>query len=54
MIKTVEHTMNFAFGMPVMAGISDTLQIEGKVNGCCSREYKDAFLKDPKGKLVKQ
>ncbi len=35
-------------GMPVSAGISDTLTYENKLYGFCSPECKDAFLQDPK------
>jgi YHS domain-containing protein len=31
-------------GMPLSAGIEDTLQFDGKVYGFCSKECKDAFV----------
>ena len=34
-------------GMPVTAGIIDTVHYEGKVYGFCSDECKQAFLKNP-------
>jgi YHS domain-containing protein len=34
-------------GMPVTAGIEDTLHYNGKVYGFCSAECKQAFLKNP-------
>jgi len=34
-------------GMPVTAGIEDTVHYNGKVYGFCSEECKDAFLKNP-------
>ena len=34
-------------GMPVTAGIADTLHYKGKVYGFCSDECRDAFLKNP-------
>ena len=50
----VDNKKDFACGMPVTAGISDTLHYEGKVYGFCSKECKDEFMKDPKGYLAKQ
>jgi YHS domain-containing protein len=34
-------------GMPVTAGIEDTVHYNGKVYGFCSDECKQIFLKDP-------
>ncbi|HEY4967953.1 MAG TPA: YHS domain-containing protein [Puia sp.] len=34
-------------GMPVTAGIEDTVHYNGKVYGFCSDECKQAFLKNP-------
>src|ERR1700749_2842555 len=34
-------------GMPVTAGIADTVHYKGKVYGFCSDECRDAFLKNP-------
>jgi len=34
-------------GMPVTAGIADTVHYKGKVIGFCSDECKQAFLKNP-------
>ncbi len=34
-------------GMPVTAGIEDTVHYKGKVYGFCSEECKAAFLKNP-------
>jgi YHS domain-containing protein len=39
-------------GMPVTAGIEDTVHYKNKVYGFCSKECKDAFLKNPE-ELVK-
>ena len=39
-------------GMPVTAGIADTVHYKGKVIGFCSDECKQAFLKNP-DELVK-
>lgn len=52
--EMVDNQKDFACGMPVTAGISDTLHYEGKVYGFCSKECKAEFLKDPKGYLAKQ
>lgn len=37
-----------ACGMPSTAAMIDTLVIKGKVVGFCSKECKEAYLKDPK------
>ncbi len=34
-------------GMPVTAGIEDTVHYNGKVYGFCSDQCRDAFLKNP-------
>lgn len=34
-------------GMPVSAGVEDTLSYKGKLYGFCSKECKDEFVKDP-------
>jgi YHS domain-containing protein len=34
-------------GMPVTAGIADTVHYKGKILGFCSDECKQAFLKNP-------
>ena len=34
-------------GMPVTAGIADTVHYQGKIYGFCSDECKQAFLKNP-------
>jgi YHS domain-containing protein len=43
----VVNTTDFACGMPVSAGISDTAQFEGKAYGFCSAECKAEFQKEP-------
>ena len=48
----VVNTKDYACGMPVRAGISDTCQYEGKAYGFCSTECKNEFLKDPKKYLA--
>jgi YHS domain-containing protein len=42
----VDNKKDPSCGMPVTAGISDTLHFKGKVLGFCSTECKDSFLKD--------
>jgi YHS domain-containing protein len=39
-------------GMPASAGMEDTIHLNGKVIGFCSKECKEGFLKDPKGHPV--
>ena len=48
----VVNEKDYACGMPVSAGISDTCHYEGKAYGFCSPECKDEFLKDPKKYLA--
>jgi YHS domain-containing protein len=38
-------------GMPVSAGIEDTVTYKGKLYGFCSTECKEEFLKNPKAYL---
>ena len=44
----VDNKRDPSCGMPVSAGIEDTVHYGGKVIGFCSKECKDDFLKDPK------
>ncbi|MDR3716831.1 MAG: YHS domain-containing protein [Puia sp.] len=39
-------------GMPLTAGLEDTLRYKGKLYGFCSKECKEAFLKDPAAALA--
>ena len=39
-------------GMPLTAGVEDTVHYKGKLYGFCSKECKDAFLKDPASYLA--
>jgi YHS domain-containing protein len=43
----VVNTTDFACGMPVSAGISDTCHYEDKAYGFCSAECKAEFQKEP-------
>jgi len=38
---------DFACGMPISAGVSDTAHYKEKVYGFCSKECKDEFVKSP-------
>lgn len=40
-------------GMPLKSGLEDTTTYKGKLYGFCSKECKDAFLKDPAGYTAK-
>jgi YHS domain-containing protein len=42
----VDNKKDPSCGMPVTAGVSDTLHYNGKVIGFCSTECKDSFMKD--------
>jgi YHS domain-containing protein len=50
--EMVVNEKDYACGMPVTAGISDTCHYEGKAYGFCSAECNDAFLQDPKKYLA--
>jgi YHS domain-containing protein len=41
-----------ACGMPLRAGLEDTVHYKGKLYGFCSKECKAAFLKDPDSYLA--
>ena len=43
----VVNTKDYACGMPISAGISDTCHYEGKIYGFCSAECKAEFQKNP-------
>jgi YHS domain-containing protein len=43
----VDNKKDPSCGMPVTAGIEDTVHYNGKVYGFCSAECKNAFLKNP-------
>ncbi len=42
-----DNTKDLSCGMPLTAGVEDTVHYRGKLYGFCSKECKDAFLKDP-------
>ena len=42
----VDNVKDPSCGMPVTAGVGDTLHYNNKSIGFCSKECKDAFLKD--------
>lgn len=44
----VDNKKDPSCGMPLTAGIEDTVHYNGKVYGFCSDECKQIFLKDPK------
>jgi YHS domain-containing protein len=46
--EMVDNKKDPSCGMPLSAGIEDTVHYNGKVYGFCSKECKDIFLKDPK------
>jgi YHS domain-containing protein len=48
----VDNKRDPSCGMPVAAGIEDTVHYKNKVLGFCSKECKDEFLKDPKKNIT--
>ena len=45
--EMVDNKKDPSCGMPMSAGIEDTVHYNGKVYGVCSEECKQAFLKNP-------
>jgi YHS domain-containing protein len=45
--RFVDNTKDPACGMPLTAGISDTISYAGKKYGFCSKECKEQFIKKP-------
>jgi len=43
----VDNLRDPSCGMPVAAGLEDTLHYKGKIYGFCSDECRDEFKKDP-------
>lgn len=48
----VDNKRDPSCGMPISAGIGDTVHYKGKVVGFCSKECKDDFLKDPEKNIT--
>ena len=48
----VDNKRDPSCGMPVAAGIEDTIHYKNKVLGFCSKECRDEFLKDPKKNIT--
>lgn len=51
-ISLVDNKKDPTCGMPVTAGISDTVHYDNKVLGFCSSGCKEEFLKNPKANLA--
>ena len=51
-VSLVNNKKDPTCGMPVTAGISDTVHYENNVLGFCSTECKNEFLKNPKSNLA--
>ena len=51
--RIVDNMKDPACGMPVAAGINDTLRYDNKLYGFCSKECKEEFLKTPKYMIAK-
>ena len=54
-LKTLhfDYDKDPACGMPLKYGLEDSATYKGKLYGFCSRECKEAFLKDPAGLTAK-
>ena len=52
-VAMVDNKKDPSCGMPVTAGIGDTVHYQGRVIGFCSKECKDDFMKDPVAGLKK-
>lgn len=48
LVSAVDNKYDPVCGMPVSAGVSDTLRHEGKLLGFCAPECMDEFAKNPK------
>ncbi len=51
-ISLVQNKKDPTCGMPVTAGISDTVHYDNKVLGFCSPGCKEEFLKNPKANMT--
>jgi YHS domain-containing protein len=49
---TFDYKKDPACGMPLTAGVEDTLHYKGKLYGFCSKECKEAFLQNPDSSLA--
>lgn len=47
----LDSKKDLSCGMPISAGLEDTAHYKNKVYGFCSKECKEAFLKDPEAAL---
>ena len=48
-----DNVKDLTCNMPLTAGVQDTVHYKGKLYGFCSKECKDAFLKNPSSYLTK-
>jgi len=48
-VKLLDNKKDPVCGMPATAGMEDTIHVNGKVIGFCSKGCKDEYLKNPKG-----
>jgi len=51
-VELVNNKKDPTCGMPVTAGISDTVHYENNILGFCSTECKNEFLKNPKANIA--
>lgn len=49
---TFANEQDYICGMPVRAGVNDTVHYKDKVYGFCAKECKEEFLKNPKQYLT--
>src|SRR5579872_5985866 len=47
-----DNKKDLSCGMPLTAGVEDTVHYKGKLYGFCSSECKEEFLKNPEGHLA--
>ena len=52
-IAMVANKYDPSCGMPLAAGLEDTVHYQGKAYGFCSKECKSEFLRNPKGYVAK-
>lgn len=51
-VAMIDNAKDPSCGMPVGAGIEDTVHYNNKVIGFCSKECKDDFMKDAAAKIA--